>query len=172
MAVKTQAQLLAQVASLLADNTTGDISANDVRTCLNDIIDSANYGGSKVYKALLNQTGTNAPVATVLVNTLSGTPVWSRSGIGQYRLTLAGEFLQYKVFVGGFMVDIGTAGLPPITKNYIQFDGGGYFYTIYRVDDDTLAFDIVDNALAFVDDLSGIKPSDARFSLPTIEIFP
>ncbi|MBK6836817.1 MAG: hypothetical protein IPG89_22180 [Bacteroidetes bacterium] len=30
--------------------------------------------GAKVYKALLTQTGTSAPVATVLVNTLSGTP--------------------------------------------------------------------------------------------------
>lgn len=46
----------------------------------------------KVYKALLTQTGTNPPVATVLVNTLSGTPVWSRVSGGQYRLTLTGEF--------------------------------------------------------------------------------
>jgi len=76
MAVKTKAQLLAEVASLLADNTTGDISALDVRTCLNDIIDSASYGGKKVYKTLLTQTGTSAPVATVLENTLSGTPVY------------------------------------------------------------------------------------------------
>lgn len=99
MAVKTQAQLLAQVASLLADNTTGDISANDVRTCLNDIIDSANYGGSKVYKALLTQTGTNAPVATVLVNTLSGTPVWSYVGVGDYELTLASEWTANKTVI-------------------------------------------------------------------------
>lgn len=99
MAVKTQAQLLAQVASLLADNTTGDISALDVRTCLNDIIDSASYGGKKVYKALLSQSGTNAPVATVLVNTLSGTPVWSYDSVGTYRLTLAGEFVSGKTAV-------------------------------------------------------------------------
>lgn len=98
MAVKTQAQLLAQVASLLADNTTGDISALDVRTCLNDIIDSASYGGSKVYKALLTQTGTSAPVATVLVNTLSGTPVWSRDSDGSYKLTLASEFTIGKTY--------------------------------------------------------------------------
>lgn len=156
MAVKTQAQLLAEVASLLADNTTGNISALDVRTCLNDIIDSASYGGTKVYKALLTQSGngtstqtsgtltigkryaittfvagdnfsnvanvvsgtinttgcefiatgttpttytngstltdTSAPVATVLVNTLSGTPVWSYDYVGGYVLTLASEF--------------------------------------------------------------------------------
>jgi hypothetical protein len=92
MAVKTQAQLLAQVASLLADNSSGDISALDVRTCLNDLIDSASYGGKKVYKALLTQTGTAAPVAIVLENTLSGTPVWSRSSKGIYYATLASEF--------------------------------------------------------------------------------
>jgi hypothetical protein len=42
MAVKTKAQILAEIASLLADNSTGDISALDIRTCLNDITDS--YG--------------------------------------------------------------------------------------------------------------------------------
>jgi hypothetical protein len=46
----------------------------------------------KVYKATLTQTGTDAPVATKLVNTLSGTPVWSYVGVGEYLLTLASEF--------------------------------------------------------------------------------
>lgn len=99
MAVKTKAQLLAQVASLLADNSTGDISALDVRTCLNDIIDSASYGGKKVYKALLTQTGTNAPVATILENTLSGTPVWSYDAVGVYKLTLASEWTANKTAI-------------------------------------------------------------------------
>lgn len=40
MAVKTKAQILSEIASLLADNTSGDISANDVRTVVNDITDS------------------------------------------------------------------------------------------------------------------------------------
>lgn len=40
MAVKTKAQILAEISSLLADNTTGDISAQDVRTVVNDITDS------------------------------------------------------------------------------------------------------------------------------------
>jgi len=46
----------------------------------------------KVYTALLTQSGTSAPVATILQNTLGGTPVWSRSGVGTYAITLAGEF--------------------------------------------------------------------------------
>lgn len=40
MAVKTKAQILTEIASLLADNTAGDISAQDVRTVVNDITDS------------------------------------------------------------------------------------------------------------------------------------
>ena len=45
-----------------------------------------------VYTALLTQTGTNDPVATVLENTLGGTVVWSRLGTGSFRATLAGAF--------------------------------------------------------------------------------
>src|SRR5688572_16305439 len=46
----------------------------------------------KVYVALLTQTGTSAPVATVLENTLGGTVVWARGGTGEYTGTLAGAF--------------------------------------------------------------------------------
>lgn len=102
MAVKTKAAILAEIASLLADNTTGDISASDIRTCLNDIVDSYPEGGAKVYKALLTQSGTNAPVATVLVNTLSGTPVWTRSSEGAYIATLTGEFTSGKTICPQF----------------------------------------------------------------------
>ena len=53
----------------------------------------------KVYTALLTQSGTNAPVATVLENTLGGTVVWSYVSIGQYRGTLTGAFLSNKTVV-------------------------------------------------------------------------
>lgn len=45
-----------------------------------------------VYTALLTQSGTDAPTATVLENTLSGTVVWSRDSAGNYSATLAGAF--------------------------------------------------------------------------------
>jgi hypothetical protein len=45
-----------------------------------------------IYSCTLIQTGTNDPVATVLENTLSGTPVWTRTSTGLYYLTLNGEF--------------------------------------------------------------------------------
>jgi hypothetical protein len=37
-------------------------------------------------------------VATVLENTLGGTPIWSRIGEGDYNLTLSGVFTENKVF--------------------------------------------------------------------------
>jgi hypothetical protein len=48
--------------------------------------------GSKVYRALLTQTGTNAPFAIVLENTLGGPVVWSRLFAGYYTITLTGGF--------------------------------------------------------------------------------
>lgn len=46
----------------------------------------------KVYVALLTQTGTNAPTAIVLENTLGGTVVWTRQSQGSYYGTLNGVF--------------------------------------------------------------------------------
>ncbi|MES2287229.1 MAG: hypothetical protein V4547_16175 [Bacteroidota bacterium] len=45
----------------------------------------------KIYKATLTQSGTDAPVATELVNTL-GNIVWTRDSIGYYIGTLIGAF--------------------------------------------------------------------------------
>ena len=46
----------------------------------------------KVYTALLTQSGTNAPVATVLENTLGGDIVWSYYTVGIYNGELLGAF--------------------------------------------------------------------------------
>jgi hypothetical protein len=53
----------------------------------------------KVYTALLSQTGTSAPTATVLENTLGGTVVWSYASVGQYTATLTGAFTVNKTTV-------------------------------------------------------------------------
>lgn len=57
---------------------------------------SLSFSGSSsylVYTALMNQTGTNAPVPTILKNTLAGTPVWSFTGTtGYFQVTLTGAF--------------------------------------------------------------------------------
>lgn len=64
-----------------------------------EIVDGPAPSGTKYYTALLNQTGTNAPVATVLQNTLTGTPVWTRTGQGEYLCTLAGQFTLNKTLI-------------------------------------------------------------------------
>ena len=46
--------------------------------------------GYTVYTAALIQTGTAAPVATVLQNTTGGTFTWSRTSAGQYKATISG----------------------------------------------------------------------------------
>jgi hypothetical protein len=55
--------------------------------------------GTKMYLALLTQTGTNAPVATVLQNTLGGTVVWSYDGSGLYTATRTGAFTANKTII-------------------------------------------------------------------------
>jgi hypothetical protein len=52
----------------------------------------------KVYTALLTQTGTDAPVATVLENTL-GEIVWSYGEIGIYLGTLNSAFVVDKTYI-------------------------------------------------------------------------
>ncbi len=52
----------------------------------------------KVYAALVSQTGTSAPTAVILENTLGGTPVFSYVSEGEYRMTLSGAFPQLKYF--------------------------------------------------------------------------
>lgn len=53
----------------------------------------------KKYVALLTQSGTNAPTAIVLENTLGGTVVWTRDDVGYYIGTLSGAFTTDKTVV-------------------------------------------------------------------------
>lgn len=77
---------------------------------------SANSGDYKVYTALLTQSGTDAPVATVLQNTLGGTVVWTRDDVGIYTATLALAFTTNKTFV------------PPVSYYNIISDSNRCFY--------------------------------------------
>lgn len=52
-----------------------------------------------VYTALLTQSGTDAPTAVVLENTLGGTPTWSYDVNGSYYATLTGAFAVNKTVV-------------------------------------------------------------------------
>lgn len=65
-------------------------------------VDRAAILGYKEYVALLTQTGTDAPVATVIYNDLGGTVVWTRvagADTGDYRGTLVGAFASNKTLI-------------------------------------------------------------------------
>jgi hypothetical protein len=81
-----------------------------------DVEIDGTINGVKVYRALLTQSGTDAPVATVLENSLGGVPVWSYIATGSYRLTLANEFTTGKTMVR--FGDENLGGEPP----YFTFD--------------------------------------------------
>lgn len=70
----------------------------------------------KVYTALLTQTGTSAPTAVVLENTLGGVPVWTRTGAGIYRCTLASAFTDLKTIA--FVTETSSANGTRLT-NYV-----------------------------------------------------
>jgi len=69
----------------------------------------------KVYTAILTQTGTSAPVATVLQNTLGGTPVWTRTSTGLYTATLTGFFTPNKTALFASVQYFGAAVSPLYT---------------------------------------------------------
>jgi hypothetical protein len=66
--------------------------------------------GYKVYTALLSQSGTDAPTATVLENTI-GNIVWSRVGEGLYRATLTGAFIEDKTTMSIGITSIGYSDM-------------------------------------------------------------
>lgn len=72
---------------------------------VNEIIDNlngtgaANSGSYKRYVATLVQTSTNAPVATILENTLNSTPVYAYSTDGVYTATLTNAFVANKTAI-------------------------------------------------------------------------
>ena len=94
--------------------------------------DIANLGGVGylVYTALLTQSGTNAPVATVLENTLGGAIVWSYIGNGSYDGTLSGAFTANKTI--GLLSSINFNSSAKLTRTsndvvnlFVQNEGSG-----------------------------------------------
>lgn len=71
----------------------------------------------KIYKVQLSQSGTDAPTAQILQNTLSSAPVWTRTGSGAYTITLPGEFTLGKTYVSISQSDQNTG-----IKAYYQND--------------------------------------------------
>lgn len=94
---------------------------------LADSISQYISGGANylVYEALLAQTGTDAPTAVVLTNTLGGTVVWTYQDVGSYVGTLTGAFAGNAIALPSMGVDY-NHGLPSSYSVYIDsVDGIG-----------------------------------------------
>jgi hypothetical protein len=94
--------------------------------------------GVKRYVTLLSQSGTDAPVATVLENSLGGTVVWSRDASGRYTGTLAGVFTANKT--------VGNSG---------AVAGSGTIYDVKRGSDNTVFLSVNSAALESAQDFEG-----------------
>ena len=71
-----------------------------VKAMISDSIATVGGGSSySVYTALLSQSGTSAPTATVLQNTLSGSITWTRSEAGFYVGALTSGFTLNKTWL-------------------------------------------------------------------------
>ena len=72
------------------------ILENMLYSLKNKVNKSQTIAPYKVYTALLTQSGTDAPVATVLENTLEGTVTWTYDDVGMYLATCSGCFTKNK----------------------------------------------------------------------------
>ena len=102
--------------------------------------------GYKVYKAILKQSGTDAPVATVLENTV-GEVVWSRQSVGSYRATLQGAFPEGKCI---FRINSGTTSA--FSYSLIRNDTDTMALLVYSVEvsGTSLTFTAIDNNLSIL----------------------
>lgn len=111
--------LLAKLLQVFGGTPASDSSDN---TLLSQILEIANSGGSglpagaKVYRALLTQSGTDAPTVIELQNSI-GDINWVRLDVGSYEGQLAGAFTFQKTFalinpiLGADVTDIASISL-------------------------------------------------------------
>lgn len=87
------------------------------------------------YEALLTQTTTSAPVATILSNNMSGDIVWSYSAVGQYIGTLTGAFPAGKTAIE--LVKYNPVTLAFEVETYAaRIDNDSVLVTTYNLDFD------------------------------------
>jgi hypothetical protein len=89
--------------------------------------------GYKVYVASLIQTGTSAPVATVLQNTTGGTFTWLYADVGKSQIAVSGITLpanKVAIFMSSSTGNLGLGGKITTTTqiDVEQFSSGGGGY--------------------------------------------
>lgn len=160
------AKTLAQIQAMIT-------AKYDSREIINELADfletfSPGGGGVQSYIALLEQTGTDAPVATVLLNTFNGEIVWTRESAGNYSGTLINAFTDDKVHIPPFGDFSGDA------NTYLPiWSGSGAvlgYWTVYLANEDSIGIQ-VKNPSGVAVDLSTLIGT-TKLMLPEIRVYP
>lgn len=95
-------------------------------------VDGNIFLGYKVYTALLTQTGTNAPTAIVLQNTLNHNPVFTYQINGIYDISLPVGVNENKiaVFISTTTLE-GPTDIPTVIQYYISISPGSNIIQLY-----------------------------------------
>lgn len=105
----------------------------------------------KIYKALLTQTGTNAPTAIVLENTLGITPAYGYTDVGTYSLTSIGSFPDNKTIFTGYKGECQYfGGALLLEKKYTYGKNDEDSLYILSDSNDSLANDLLDGWLTYI----------------------
>ena len=81
-----------------------------------------------VYSVFLTQTSTNAPVANILLSTITALLTWSYVSKGVYKLSIPGGFTIAKTIITpsiGFLISLQTTNTPntPPVFAVVKYDG-------------------------------------------------
>jgi len=94
-------------------------------------------GGIKRYKALLTQSGTDAPTAVILENTLGEVPTFSYSASGEYKMTSNGKFTGKTFLIIGSATDGDPSGLSQDVDAFVYSINEIIFISRDTIDDPT-----------------------------------
>lgn len=107
---KVQADLLESESNINIENGTLHVIDNKLKVHLNDEIKTIQISNYKVFTALLTQSGTEAPVATVLDNTIGN--IWfTYDSVGNYFVNSDGLFIENKSWTPTILIFNDTAGI-------------------------------------------------------------
>ena len=95
--------------------TGGTNQTNPTKNFTVDAVVQAGVGYT-AYTAIINQSGTNAPVATILKNNTGYTYTWTRTGAGEYTITAScNAFTSNKTIV---FVNCGNTGFNQLMPSW------------------------------------------------------
>lgn len=126
--------------------------------------------GYDVFTCYLEQNLTSNPTATILANTLGGTPSITRSNTGDYVLTLAGAFPDVnKIHSTAYTFGYSRGAAFPVFNDASGLLIG--YVKIYWIDADSLGIYVYHSSASKMD-LSTLVGNNIKLVLPEIRVYP